>query len=91
MLAWEFIYQKNRNSVTYERDDQLLREVKYNKYNKKLKTTVWWFYRTGQLKSFMLGPYYYWSAYYWSGVVLSMAHRQGAHRHNMDNSLPAFD
>lgn len=40
MLAWEFIYQKNRNSVTYERDDQLLREVKYNKYNKKLKTTV---------------------------------------------------
>lgn len=40
MLAWEFIQQGNRNGVTYEKDDQLLRQVELNKHSEKLKTIV---------------------------------------------------
>lgn len=35
MLAWEFIQQENRNGVTYERDDQILRHVEHNKHSEK--------------------------------------------------------
>lgn len=78
MLAWEFIQQENRNGVTYERDDQILRHVEHNKHSEKLKTIV---------NLFRLGA----AAYYWNRVVLSMPHGQGAHRHVMNNSQSTFD
>ena len=78
MLTWEVIQQGNRNGVTHERDDQMVRHVEHNKYIEKLKTRV---------NPFRLGT----AAYYQNSVVLSMAHRQGAHRHIMNNSQSTFD
>jgi len=76
-LEWELIQQGNRNSVTCERADQILLQVDHNKYSEKQ--------NNGQ--SFSLVS----AAYYWNRIVMSMAHRQGAHRHIMNNSQSSFD
>lgn len=69
----KFVQQGNRNGVTYERDDHIIRQVEHNKYREKLKTIV---------NILRLGT----AAYSWNKAVLSMAHRQGAHRHITNNS-----
>lgn len=67
MLAWEFFQQGNKNGVTYERDDQRLRDVEQNTRSEKLRT----------VNLFIFGT----AAYYCNRAVLGMAHRQDAPRH----------